>query len=411
MNSQTYTTDLTNIIYYEKDMAKKTIILKKGKEVNVQRRHPWIFSGAIKKIADGIEEGDLVRVVDYNNNFLSNGHWQNGSIAIRNISFIDSSINAKFWVQKIKDAAAYRRQLGLPASDNNVFRLIFGEGDNLPGLVIDWYDGNAVVQCHSIGMYHSRHTVSEALQTVFKDKLKTVYCKSGETLPAALGVEDEFLYGKAESAVVCEHGHKFEIDWIKGQKTGFFIDQRENRKLLATYSKGKTVLNTFCYSGGFSVYAAKGGAKLVDSVDSSAKAIDLTDKNMALNFPEGYEGSTHTEDTFKFMKENGDQYDIIILDPPAFAKHRDVRHNAVIGYKRLNAMAFKKIKPGGLIFTFSCSQVVDRHLFENTVRSAAIESGREASIMHYLTQPADHPVNIYHPEGEYLKGLVIKVGK
>lgn len=392
-------------------MSKKTIILKKGKEVNILRRHPWIFSGAIKRVSEGIEEGDLVRVVDYNNNFLSNGHWQNGSIAVRNISFIDKSINPKFWVQKIKDAAAYRRQLGLPANENNAFRLIFGEGDNLPGLVIDWYDGNVVIQCHSIGMYHSRQTISEALQSVFKDKLKTVYCKSGATLPAGLGVEDEFLFGDAESAIIKEHGHLFDIDWIKGQKTGFFIDQRENRKLLATYSKGKTVLNTFCYSGGFSVYAAKAGAKLVDSVDSSAKAIALTDKNMALNFPDGYEGTTHTEDTFKFMKESGEQYDIIVLDPPAFAKHRDVRHKAVIGYKRLNSMALKKIKPGGLLFTFSCSQVVDRQLFENTIRSSAIESGREASIMHYLTQPADHPVNIYHPEGEYLKGLVIKVGK
>ena len=392
-------------------MSKKTVILKKGKEVSVQRRHPWIFSGAIKKVSDGIEEGDIVRVLDFKNNFLSLGHWQNGSIAIRNISFEDNGISQKFWINKIKDAANYRRQLRLPSSDNTVFRLIFGEGDNLPGLVIDWYDGNAVVQCHSIGMYQSRNIISEALQAVFKDRLKTVYCKSGETLPASLGVEDEFLYGDSKSATVSEHGHLFEIDWISGQKTGFFIDQRENRKLLAQYSKGKTVLNTFCYSGGFSVYAAKAGAKLVDSVDCSAKAIALTDKNMDLNFPDGYEGSTHAEDTFKFMKENGDQYDIIILDPPAFAKHRDVRHKAVIGYKRLNAMAFKKIKPGGMLFTFSCSQVVDRHLFENTVRAAAIESGREASIMHYLTQPADHPVNIYHPEGEYLKGLVIKVGK
>ena len=392
-------------------MAKKTVVLKKGKEVSVQRRHPWIFSGAIKKSDSSIEEGDVVQVVDSNSNFLSLGHWQNGSIAIRNLSFEKNQINKKFWIDKIKDASAYRRQLRLPSKENTVFRLIFGEGDGLPGLVIDWYDGNAVVQCHSVGMYLSRETICEALQTVFKDTLKSVYCKSGETLPANLNVEDHFLFGDSTGTVVTEHGHKFEIDWITGQKTGFFIDQRENRNLLATYSKGKTVLNTFCYSGGFSVYAAKAGAKLVDSVDCSAKAIELTDKNMALNFPDGYEGSTHAEDTFSFMKANGDQYDIIILDPPAFAKHRDVRHKAVIGYKRLNSMALKKIKPGGLLFTFSCSQVVDRQLFENTVRAAAIESGREAAIMHYLTQPADHPVNIYHPEGEYLKGLVVKVGK
>lgn len=392
-------------------MSKKTVILKKGKEVSVQRRHPWIFSGAIKKVGDGIEEGDIVRVLDSNSNFLSLGHWQNGSIAVRNISFDDTGVSRKFWIDKIKDAANYRRLLRLPSSENTVFRLIFGEGDNLPGLVIDWYDGNAVVQCHSIGMYQSREVISEALQIVFKERLKTVYCKSGETLPASLAVEDGFLFGDTETATVSEYGHLFEIDWIYGQKTGFFIDQRENRKLLAQYSKGKTVLNTFCYSGGFSVYAAKAGAKLIDSVDCSAKAIALTDKNMALNFPDGYEGAAHAEDTFKFMKENGSQYDIIVLDPPAFAKHRDVRHKAVIGYKRLNSMAFSKIRPGGLLFTFSCSQVVDRQLFENTVRAAAIESGREASIMHYLTQPADHPVNIYHPEGEYLKGLVVKVGK
>ena len=392
-------------------MSKKSVILKKGKEVSVFRRHPWIFSGAIKKISEGVEEGDIIRVLDFKSNFLALGHWQNGSIAVRNVSFEDKSINQKFWTQKIKDAAAYRRQLRLPSSDNTVFRLIFGEGDGLPGLVIDWYDGHTVVQCHSIGMYMSRLDISQALQNVFKDRLKSVYCKSGETLPSNLGVEDEFLFGDSESTTVIEHGHQFEIDWINGQKTGFFIDQRENRKLLAQYSKGKSVLNTFCYSGGFSVYAAKAGAKLVDSVDCSKKAIDLTNKNMALNFPDGYEGSAYAEDTFKFMKENGSSYDIIILDPPAFAKHRDVRHKAVIGYKRLNEMAFRKIKPGGILFTFSCSQVVDRQLFENTVRSAAIESGREASIMHYLTQPADHPVNIYHPEGEYLKGLVIKVGK
>ncbi len=315
----------------------------------------------------------------------------------------------KFWIDRVKQATAYRRELQLPAKSNTVFRLIFGEGDGLPGLVLDWYDGHVVMQCHSVGMYKAREAVCEALKVVFKERLKTVYCKSSDTTPSGLGVEDHFLFGDTTKAVVTENDHLFEIDWVNGQKTGFFIDQRENRQLLAKYAKGKTVLNTFCYSGGFSVYAAKAGAKQVDSVDVSAKAIELTNRNMALNFAEGYTGSAVAEDTFDFLKTQENKYDLIVLDPPAFAKHKDVRHNAVIGYKRLNSMAFKNIKAGGIIFTFSCSQVVDKQLFEDTVRSSAIETGREMVIMHYLTQPADHPVNIFHPEGEYLKGLVIKV--
>jgi 23S rRNA (cytosine1962-C5)-methyltransferase len=392
-------------------MSKAVIVLKKGKEISLIRRHPWVFSGAIKTIEGTIEEGDSVKVVDSQKKFLAAGHWQKGSIAVRILTFDNRSINANFWYEKIKEAAALRRQLRFPSRDNDAYRLIFGEGDQLPGLVIDWYAGNAVIQSHSIGMHINRNDIAEALKKVFKDKLNSIYYKSSDTLPKTLNATNEFLMGDCKSCIVKEYGHQFEIDWITGQKTGFFIDQRENRQLLATYSKGKTVLNTFCYSGGFSVYAMQAGAKQVDSVDASGKAIDLTNRNMALNAPDGYTGTATKEDTFTFLKENGDEYDIIVLDPPAFAKHKDVRHKAVIGYKRLNEMALKKIKPGGLLFTFSCSQVVDRKLFENTIRAAAIEAGREVSVLHYLTQPADHPVNIFHPEGDYLKGLVLKVGK
>ncbi|MCM8537634.1 MAG: class I SAM-dependent rRNA methyltransferase [Lentisphaeraceae bacterium] len=393
-------------------MSKFTVTLKKGKEGSILRKHPWVFSGAIRKTSAEIPEGSVVDVLAHDSSFLGRGHWQNGSIAVRILSFTNVKIDNSFWVKAFKKAAATRRMMRLPAATNDVFRLIFGEGDFLPGLVIDWYAGHVVVQAHSIGMFQARHEIAIALQDVFKTQIQTIYCKSGDTLPA--GFTDEknaWLFGDASSAVVTENGNKFEIDWVTGQKTGFFIDQRDNRQLLAQYSKGKKVLNTFSYSGGFSVYALNAGAKLVDSVDCSAKAIKLTDKNMELNADGDYEGKAYTEDTFAFLKENGDDYDIVVVDPPAFAKHRDVRHKAVIGYKRLNMMALKKIKEGGLLFTFSCSQVVDRNLFENTVRSAAIEAGREVSILHYLHQPSDHPVNLCHPEGEYLKGLVLKVGK
>ena len=393
-------------------MSQYSVMLKKGKEVSLQRKHPWIFSGAIKQSGTDIPEGSVVNIISHDKKFLGKGHYQNGSIAVRILSFEKSPIDHKFWVRNFKKAAATRRQMGLPSSENNVFRLIFGEGDFLPGLVIDWYAGHLVVQAHSIGMFEAREEISKALQEVFKDQVKTIYCKSGDTLPAGYGDDKNgWLLGDAESTVVSENGNQFEIDWVTGQKTGFFIDQRDNRQLLARYSKGKKVLNTFCYSGGFSVYALNAGASLVDSVDCSAKAIKLTDTNMALNSEDGYEGKTYAEDTFKFLKENGDEYDIVVVDPPAFAKHRDVRHKAVIGYKRLNEMALRKIKSGGMLFTFSCSQVVDRTLFENTVRAAAIEAGREVSILHYLHQPSCHPVNLCHPEGEYLKGLVLKVGK
>lgn len=388
-----------------------SVVLKQGKEVSLSRRHPWIFSGAVKETVGDLQEGDTVRVLDSRGKFLAVGHWQNGSIAIRVLSFEDKPVDGQFWHDRIREAASLRRQLRLPSGENTVFRLIFGEGDLLPGLVIDWYDGNAVVQSHSIGMHNCRHEISEALQKAFKQSLKTIYYKSADTLPRSIKVQNEFLLGSEESCTVREHGHVFEVNWVTGQKTGFFVDQRENRKLLAFYSKGKSVLNTFCYSGGFSVYAARAGAERVDSVDSSEKAVMLTEKNMALNMPDGYQGAAYKADTFDFMKENSLAYDIIILDPPAFAKHKDVRHQALMGYKRLNEQAFRRIRPGGLLFTFSCSQVVDRQLFENTVRAAAIEAGREVSVLHYLTQPPDHPVNIFHPEGDYLKGLVLKIGR
>ena len=394
-------------------MKNASVTLKKNKEDALKRRHPWIFSGAIHKKDQGLTEGDLVKVLDSKGTCRAWGHYQDGSICVRILSFEKNKPGEDFWKKKIADAAALRRQLRFPSGDNTSYRLVFGEGDRLPGLVIDWYDGTAVVQCHSIGMLRAKDDICQALKDVFGKQLKAVYHKSGGTLPknSDFAVEDGYLYGEGELTVVKENGNLFEIDWVKGQKTGFFIDQRDNRALLARYSKGKKVLNTFCYSGGFSVYALKGGATQVDSVDVSAKAIALTDRNMELNAPDGYNGSTHVADTFDYLKENGDEYDIVVLDPPAFAKHRDVRHKAVIGYKRLNEMALKKIKPGGLLFTFSCSQVVDRALFENTIRAAAIESGRDVSILHYMTQPADHPVNIYHPEGEYLTGLVLKIGK
>jgi 23S rRNA (cytosine1962-C5)-methyltransferase len=393
-------------------MSRYSVMLKKGKEVSLQRKHPWIFSGAIKQSSTVIPEGSVVDVIAHDKTFLAKGHWQNGSIAVRVITFENTRVDRSFWVRAIKKAAATRRQMRLPAAENNVFRLIFGEGDFLPGLVVDWYAGHLVVQAHSIGMFEAREEISLALQEVFKDQVKTIYCKSGDTLPSGYGDDkNNWLLGDAESTIVIENGNKFEINWVTGQKTGFFIDQRDNRQLLAKYSKGKKVLNTFCYSGGFSVYALNAGASLVDSVDSSAKAIALTDTNMELNAEGKFEGKSHKEDTFTFLKENGDEYDIVIVDPPAFAKHRDVRHKAVIGYKRLNEMALRKIKEGGMLFTFSCSQVVDRNLFENTVRAAAIEAGREVSILHYLHQPSCHPVNLCHPEGEYLKGLILKVGK
>lgn len=389
------------------------VILHGGKDQSLKRRHPWVFSGAIKKIQGEVEEGEAVEVFSAGGEYLGTGHYQpGGSIAIRIFSFERVELNFNFWREKISQAYTYRRALGLLGNTNtNVYRLVFAEGDSLPGLVVDVYNDTAVMQCHTIGMYRIRETLAQAILEVGTPTLKAVYDKSAETLPAKAAAQatNGYLAGEAsDSQVVEENGNKFTVDWVHGQKTGFFIDQRENRALLAHYSKGKSVLNTFCYTGGFSIYSLNAGANLVHSVDSSKKAIDLTDKNAELNGVADRHAS-FAVDTFSFLKDNPDTYDIIILDPPAFAKHQNVRHNAVMGYKRLNVEGIKHIKPGGILFTFSCSQVVDRYLFNNTIMAAAIEAGRNIKIMHQLSQPADHPVSIYHPEGEYLKGLVLYV--
>ena len=384
------------------------ITLNNGKEHSLKRFHPWVFSGAIKKLSGEVEEGDVVEVFSAQNEFLGMGHVQKGSIAVRIFSFEKINPDADFWRRKIQKAYDYRQSIGLADNPNtNVFRLVYGEGDGLPGLIIDYYNGTCVMQAHSIGMFIDKEKIVAALKDVLGEKLKAVYDKSSETLPKHIEAKNSYLFGKSDVQEVIENGNKFLIDWEGGQKTGFFIDQRDNRQLLASYSKDKTVLNTFCYTGGFSVYSAKAGAKEVHSVDSSKKAIELTDKNITLNDITNHK--SFAVDTFDFLKDKENIYDIIILDPPAFAKSRDVKHNAVMGYKRLNAEAIKQIKPGGLLFTFSCSQVVDKYLFNSTIMSAAIVAGRNVKILHQLSQPADHPINIFHPEGEYLKGLVLYV--
>lgn len=394
-------------------MSYKKIYLKPGKEESLKRFHPWIFSGAIAKVDKGVEEGDTVEVVNANNEFIAIGHSQIGSIAVRMLTFEQEEINHDFWVKRLNAAFDLRKNLGLVAGEyNNAYRLVHGEGDFLPGLVIDMYDGTAVMQAHAPGMHVARYEIVEALKEVMGEELKNVYYKSESTLPfkADLNAEDGYLYGGNAGNIATEYGLKFHADWLKGQKTGFFVDQRDNRALLEKYSKGKHVLNMFCYTGGFSFYAMRGGAELVHSVDSSGKAIDLTNKNVELNFPGDPRHKAFAEDAFKFLDnmEYG-QYDLIVLDPPAFAKHKNVLRNALQGYQKLNAKAFKKIKPGGIIFTFSCSQVVSKENFRLAVFSAAAQSGRRVRIINQLTQPADHPVNIYHPEGEYLKGLVLYV--
>jgi 23S rRNA (cytosine1962-C5)-methyltransferase len=393
-------------------MERTKIILKSGKDEAVLRFHPWVFSGAIKKIYGPTAEGDIVEVYNNKDRFLGIGHWGNGSIAVRVFSFESIEIDAKFWKDKI--AAAYKLRETMQLTQNaetNVYRLVFAEGDGLPGLVIDIYNKTAVIQAHSIGMFHLRETFAEALKEIYGTRLETIYVKSKESLPrnTDFDTENHFLLGDQASDVVLENGHKFEVNWVEGQKTGFFIDQRFNRELVGKYSKGKRVLNTYCYTGGFSIYALKGGAETVHSVDSSKIAIQLTDENVKLNGFDIQKHQSFAVDTMSFLNEMEESYDLIILDPPAFAKHRDVRHKAVQGYKRINATAFKKIAPGGVLFTFSCSQVVDRSLFESTVLAAAIQSGRKVKVLHHLSQPADHPVSIYHPEGEYLKGLVLYV--
>lgn len=396
--------------------ANKTnqIILRPKKEESLKRFHPWVFSGAIAKSAQGIQEGDIVRVFSANGEFLGVGHYQVGSISVRILSFTDEPIDADFYARRISSAYRMRMKIGLLHAGNNTFRLVHGEGDQLPGLIIDIYGKTAVVQAHSVGMDADKGKIVDALQHVLgKDNLENIFYKSEGTLPFKAGIEasnDYLLGGQNVDPVALENGLKFNIDWLRGQKTGFFIDQRENRRLLEKYAAGKDVLNMFCYTGGFSVYALRGGAQSVHSVDSSAKAVSLTDENIRLNFGEEPRHTSFSEDAFKFLKTSAtDAYDLIVLDPPAFAKHRGAINNALQGYKRLNLAALEKIKQGGVLFTFSCSQAINKEQFRLAVFSAAAISGRKVSILHQLTQPADHPINIYHPEGEYLKGLVLFV--
>lgn len=390
----------------------KNIYLKKGKEDSLKRYHPWVFSGAIAHMDDGIEEGDIVRVITQSGAFIALGHYQIGSIAVRVLSFQDIAIDDDFWKQRLAAALLMRQCAGIADNpENNTFRLVHGEGDNLPGLVIDCYGKTAVMQAHSVGMHVCRNVIARQLVEVMGNRIENVFYKSETTLPfkADLGQENGFIYGGSDDNVAVENGLKFHVDWLKGQKTGFFVDQRENRRLLEHYAKGKTVLNMFCYTGGFSFYAMRGNAKAVHSVDSSAKAIELTNANVELNFPGDKRHQAFCEDAFKFLDAAKDKYDLIILDPPAFAKHRAALHNALKGYTRLNVKAFEKIKSGGILFTFSCSQVVTKDNFRNAVFTAAALAGRNVRILHQLHQPADHPINIYHPEGEYLKGLVLYV--
>lgn len=395
-------------------MEYKKIVLKPKKEDSLNRFHPWIFSGAVAQKDANLTEGETVNVYTSAGNFIAVGHYQIGSIEVRVLSFEERQIDKSFWVEKLSIARDVRQSIGVISDNNNTFRLIHGEGDNLPGLIIDVYADTAVMQSHSIGMHENRKYISEALIEVFGEDLKNIYYKSETTLPhkAEVGAENEYLYGGKDSGecIALENGLKFKADWLKGQKTGFFVDQRDNRSLLEKYSKNRSVLNMFCYTGGFSFYALRGDAKLVHSVDSSAKAIMLTDNNVELNFPNDLRHEAFAEDAFKYMaKVNKGDYDLMILDPPAFAKHRGAIRNALQGYKRLNAVAFDKIAKGGILFTFSCSQVISKDAFRLAVFSAAAQSGRSVRILHQLTQPADHPISIYHPEGEYLKGLVLYV--
>lgn len=393
-------------------MTTKTIQLKKGKEESLKRFHPWIFSGAILRMDEGIEEGELVKVVTFHREFIAIGHYQIGSIAVRILSFRDITIDQEFWKSRLKAALNMRIAIGIADNPtNNTYRLVHGEGDMLPGLIIDCYGKTAVMQAHSVGMHVERLPICEALRCVMGSRIEHVFYKSETTLPfkAELGQQDGFLYGGSDDNVAIENGLKFHVDWLKGQKTGFFVDQRENRTLLEKYAKNRSVLNMFCYTGGFSVYAMRGGAKLVHSVDSSAKAVELTNANINLNFPSDARHEAFCDDAFKYLDAHDAQYDLVVLDPPAFAKHRAALRNALKGYTRLNVKGFERIKPGGILFTFSCSQVVTKENFRNAVFTAAAQAKRKVRILHQLHQPADHPINIYHPEGEYLKGLVLYV--
>ena len=390
-------------------MKHPSIELHGSKLESVKRFHPWIFSGAIKTSTEDLIEGQVVDVYDNRNQLLARGHFQPSTIAVRVLTFEDVSIDQQFFDTKINNAVQLRFALNLINENNNIARLVHGEGDQLPGLIIDYYAGVAVIQCHSIGMFNSTEWIANALKKSLGDQLIAVYSKSSETLPSRLGIENGYLYGEVVTPhLAIENSIKYHIDWINGQKTGFFIDQRENRSLVKKYAKGKKILNTFCYSGGFSLAGIQGGAELAHSLDSSKKAIELTEGNVTLNAMEAKHKSI-VADTMEYIKDLPEDYDIIILDPPAFAKHKDKRHKAIQGYKRLNAHAIRQIKPGGLIFTYSCSQIVDKYLFTNTIIAAAIESGRKVRIIEQLHQPADHPINAFHPEGEYLKGLVIQV--
>lgn len=389
----------------------KRIYLKPRKEESLKRFHPWVFSGAIQSMTGKPDEGELVEVYSSDKEFLALGHYQIGSITVRLLSFVPCTIDADFWKQRIREAYLVRRSIGLVRSDNSTYRLVHGEGDHLPGLIVDIYDHTAVMQAHSAGMHLVRKELAVAIVEQVEG-VTQVYYKSETTLPFKAGLEPEDGYligGEQRNHVATENGLQFNVDWLRGQKTGFFVDQRDNRRLLEEYSRNKQVLNMFCYTGGFSVYAMRGGAKLVHSVDSSAKAVELTTKNVELNFPSDQRHASFAEDAFKFLAANEQTYDLVILDPPAFAKHRDALRNALRGYQRLNARGIEQIKPGGILFTFSCSQVVSREQFRLAVFSAAAETGRKVRILHQLSQPADHPVNIYHPEGEYLKGLVLYV--
>lgn len=402
----------------------KQIRLKRGKEESLRRFHPWVFSGAILGVDNGIEEGEVVRVVTEKGDFVAVGHYQEGSIAVRVLTFSDVEIDDSFWHSRLLSALDMRLAIGIADNpQNNTYRLVHGEGDNLPGLIIDVYGETAVMQAHSIGMHFARKQIAKALADVMQQRVENIYYKSETTLQFMANndmtatphfdtdeiLKNGFLVGGSKDNIALENGLKFRVDWLKGQKTGFFVDQRENRSLLERYAKDKRVLNMFCYTGGFSFYAMRGGAELVHSVDSSAKAIDLTNENVELNFPGDHRHEAFCEDAFKYLERAGANYNLIILDPPAFAKHRGALHNALKGYTRLNQKAFEKIEKGGILFTFSCSQVVTKDHFRNAVFTAAALAKRKVRILHQLHQPADHPINIYHPEGEYLKGLVLYV--
>ena len=393
-------------------MEYKKITLRRGKEESLLRFHPWVFSGAIASIEEGVEEGDLVSVMSHDGRHIGNGHFQIGSIAVRILAWGDTEIDENFYFDRLLAAFSVRKSLNLLRNDNNAFRLVHGEGDFLPGLVIDLYGSTAVLQAHSPGMHFARQAIANALTRLPDGIVKNVYYKSETTLPykAQLDAENGYIVGEYDTNIATENGLKFHVDWLKGQKTGFFVDQRENRALLERFARGRKVLNMFCYTGGFSFYAMRGGAELVHSVDSSEKAIQLTNSNVELNFGNDPRHKASAEDAFKYIAHTGsNDYDLIILDPPAFAKHKSALKNALIGYRKLNARAFEKIAPGGILFTFSCSQAVSKEQFRLAVFSAAAQSCRKVRILHQLTQPADHPINIYHPEGEYLKGLVLYV--